>query len=107
MECDNEISPILVIPAAHVGDELDSAELLVGPPFPVSIRIAEDFRRSESSGSETTDQSWVEACQPLLKDNLSQVDITKIIQSRNYPVTQVMTDFSTEKDDPKGIANCI
>ena len=51
-----------------------------------------DFE-SPNTPSSSSDQSWVEFCKPLLRagscDRISKnLDLTKQIQSRNFPVTQ-------------------
>ena len=65
-----------------------------------------EFHTSELDSDVSTDLSWVNFCKPLLRtgisDHISQTsDLTKEIQSRNFPVTQpLIHESSLEEDAP-------
>ena len=94
---DNSLFPIAAIFNAHV-----PPSALASDSFPLPNSLSQDLfspatsedshkRRSSSESSVASDLSWVRACEPLLQPasyNLSQIDLTKQIQSTNFPATQ-------------------
>ena len=80
--------PVAVVMNAHVPPSTLLVNSQADPSLPVSVSLSKELL---ISSSESSSESWVDACRPLLQPyshNMSQRDVTKEIQSTNLPATQ-------------------